>query len=101
MNLGYQVLFPNENVKKKFKEILSKLPKEQINQIYKEIKKLTLDPRPRGKKFRFLKMPVWVYSFTAQFRLRVGNYRILYDIDDKTKKIWLIAIRKRSEKTYK
>lgn len=100
MKPKYGVCFPNESIKKKFKEILSKLPKAQINNIYKEINKLAFEPRPKGKKIRFLKIPVWVYNVTAQFRLRVGKFRILYDIDDKTKKVWLLAIRKRSEKTY-
>lgn len=101
MSKHYQVLFPNEKIKNKFKETLSALPKEQINKIYKEISELSSNPRPKGKKFKFLKPPLWVYSFTAQYRLRIGDYRILYDIDDKTKKVWLLVIRNRNEKTYK
>lgn len=101
MSSHYQVLFPNEKIKNKFKEALSALPKEQLNKIHNEINKLSSNPRPEGKKFKFLKVPVWIYSITAQYRLRVGNYRILYDVDDKTKKVWLLAVRKRSEKTYK
>ena len=101
MSQHYQILFPNEKIKNKFKETLSALPKEQINKIHKKINELSSNPRPKGKKFKFLNAPIWVYSATAQYRLRAGDYRILYDIDDKTKKVWLLAIRKRSEKTYK
>lgn len=101
MSNHYQILFPNEKIKNKFKEMLSALPKEQLNKIYCEINRLSSNPRPEGKKFKFLKVPVRIYSVASQYRLRVGNYRILYDIDDKTKKVWLLAVRKRSEKTYK
>ena len=35
-----------------------------------------------------------------QWRYRVGDYRILYDVDDSQKKVWVLALRRRSEKTY-
>ncbi len=42
-----------------------------------------------------------VFSFVAQYRLRVGKYRVLYDIDDKNKKVILLKLEKKREHTYK
>lgn len=97
----YKVVFPNEAVEKKFKKELSKIPKNLLRLIYREINSLSINPKPYGKKFKFLKVPVWVYRFTSQYRLRIGQYRILYDIDDENKIVWLLTIRKRRESTYK
>ena len=38
--------------------------------------------------------------FTAEYRLRVGSYRVLYDIDDQRKKVVLLKLAKRNEQTY-
>jgi len=32
------------------------------------------------------------FQFVAQYRLRVGNYRVLYDVDDKQKTVWILAL---------
>ena len=39
-------------------------------------------------------------QFTAEYRLRVGPYRVLYDIDDQQKKVILLKLAKRDEQTY-
>ena len=39
-------------------------------------------------------------QFTAQYRLCVGPYRLLYDIDDQRKKVILHKLAKRDEQTY-
>lgn len=67
-----------------------------------KIEKLADNPRPFAEKpFLKLKPPIQFYQFTAQYRLRVGDYRILYDVDDERKIVWILALRIRSEKTYK
>jgi mRNA-degrading endonuclease RelE of RelBE toxin-antitoxin system len=40
-------------------------------------------------------------QFTAQYRLRIGPYRILYDVDDRLKKVILLKLAKRDEQTYR
>ena len=62
------------------------------------IEQLADGPRPLGEPK--IKPPLIVYQFTAQYRLRVGNYRILYDVDDKRKIVWILDVRKRDESTY-
>jgi mRNA-degrading endonuclease RelE of RelBE toxin-antitoxin system len=65
----------------------------------KEISQRTQSPSG-AKPFKQLKPPVFVYQFAAQYRVRVGDYRILYDVDDKQRIVWIFALRKRNERTY-
>ena len=60
--------------KQAFKE-LETLPKKTNQQISKSIDKLAGEPRPHGcKKLKGEHQYIW--------RIRVGNYRVLYSIDD-------------------
>ena len=36
-------------------------------------------------------------QFTAEYRLRAGPYRVLYDVDDQRKKVVLLKLAKRNE----
>ena len=64
----------------------------------KAVEELESNPRPFGEPK--LKPPLLVYQFTAQYRFRVRNFRILYDVDDKNKIVWILDLRKRNERTY-
>ena len=101
--MKYKVKFPNRSTEKKFGKVLSKISQIGIQeQIMEAVEKLADNPRPYGKKpFKKLKPPLQFYQFTAQYRIRIGNYRVLYDVDDKRKIVWILALRKRSEKTYR
>ena len=65
----------------------------------KAVEALGDNPRPWGEPK--IKPPLVVYQFTAQYRLRVRDYRVLYDVDDETKTVWILALRKRNEQTYR
>lgn len=103
--MKYEVKFPNHSIEneKKFNRLLSKIPQIKIQyKIIDAVEKLANNPRPYGKKpFKKLKPPVQLYQLTAQYRIRIGDYRVLYDIDDGRKIVWILALRKRGEKTYK
>lgn len=102
--MGYEIRFPLLRLEKYFDRFLRKqISRQNIRDgILDSIKKLEKNPRPFGdKNFTQIKPPVPVYHHHAQYRLRVGNYRVLYNIDDKLKIVWLLDIRLRSEKTYK
>ena len=101
--MKYKVKFPSRSVARKFMKVLEDISEIYIQEkIMKEVGKLADNPRPYGKKpFKKLKPPVSLYQFVAQYRLRIGNYRVLYDIADKQKTVWILALRKRSEGTYK
>ena len=97
----YQTGFPSKSIEKQFEKEISYLSRNKIEAIKNGIDLLSRQPRPQGKRFRFLRPPVAVGYYLANYRLRVGNYRILYDVDDQNKRVILLAIRKRSESTYK
>ena len=101
--MKYKIKFPSMSVAREFMKVLEDIPEIYIQEkIMKEVEKLADNPRPYGKKpFKKLKPPVFLYQFVAQYRLRIGNYRVLYDVDDKQKTVWILALRKRSEGTYK
>jgi len=97
--MKYEVKFPTSSIAKKFKKVLSSVsPKAMQDEIKYKILALGDDPRPYGEPK--IKPPVEVYNYVAQYRLRAGNYRILYDVDDKHKTVWVFALRKRNERTY-
>jgi len=99
--ITYQIGFPDESIERQFVKELSHLPKNYLQAIKNAIDKLSTEPRPAGKKFKFLKPPVSIGYYLAQYRLRVGDYRVLYDIDEQNKKVVLLSVRRRTEKTYR
>jgi len=101
--MKYEIKFPSHSIEKKFNRLLSKIPQIKIQyKIIDAVEKLANNPRPYGKKpFKKLKPPVQFYQLTAQYRIRIEDHRVLYDIDDDRKIVWILALRKRGEKTYK
>ena len=77
----------------KAKKVFLKLDKKLAKQIADAVSKLEGDPRAHGT-IKLEDAPV------AQYRYRVRNYRILFDINDEEKIIEILDIRKRDEKTY-
>ena len=62
---------------------LSKLPKQVNNKLIKAILALSGDPRPDGaKKLR---------GGSENWRIRVGDYRVVYAVDDK---VLVVDVRK-------
>ncbi len=64
----------------------------------KSVLDLAHEPRPRG--VIKIKPPLDIFRCLAQYRIAVSNYRVFYDIDDGKKRVSIIALRKRNEKTY-
>ena len=95
----YKVKFPNTSIEKKFyKELDDVQPKSLRDEILDTALSLTDNPRPKGEPK--IKPPLEVYNFTAQYRISLKNYRVLYDVDDRIKTVWILALRKRNERTY-
>lgn len=101
--MEYELKFPTPSISKKFRKTISKIPTRNTQDaIMKAVENLSIDPRPFGKKlFKTLSPPISLFNFTAQYRIRVGDFRVLYDIDDKNRTVWIIALRRRTERTYK
>jgi mRNA interferase RelE/StbE len=96
----YGVVFPSERAERLFEKTLEKIPADYQTAIAEAIRGLSLNPRPGGKRHKKLKGHVVVSQFLAQYRLRVGPYRILYDVDTPRKKVLLLKLVKRDEHTY-
>lgn len=101
--MSYKVKFPSKSIERKFGKVLSGIQPVKIQKrIMDEVEALATTSRPYGKKlFKVLKPPKELSIFTASYRIRVGDYRVLYDVDDSNKTVWILALRRRSERTYK
>ena len=67
---------------------LDQIPSRLANRIYERAGSLALNPRPTGA----LKLKGHSY-----WRIRIGDYRVLYSIDDKEKIISIMAVSHRKD----
>ena len=98
--MEYDVVFPSERVERLFQKTLEKIPADYKTAIVVAVRLLKTNPRPQGKRTKKLTGELIVSRFTAEYRLRVGPYRVLYDIDDQRKKVILLKLAKRDDQTY-
>ncbi|MBT7051185.1 MAG: type II toxin-antitoxin system RelE/ParE family toxin [Desulfobacula sp.] len=79
----YEIFF-RESVYKDFR----KIPKKDLKKILSKIHNLSSNPRPPGSE-----------KLTGQetFRIRQGNYRILYSIQDNQLTIWVVRVGHRKD----
>ncbi|MEA1997942.1 MAG: type II toxin-antitoxin system RelE/ParE family toxin [Euryarchaeota archaeon] len=75
-------LFITNQVKKE----LRKIPKQSLKKIYGAIESLKREPRPKGT----LKV-----KGNEGYRLRVGDYRILYAINDPERVVYIFRVKSR------
>ncbi len=102
--MSYDIRYPTARLKRYFDEFLQKkIPhKNQRKKIVNEVGALASNPRPFHKKgFTEIKAPMRVFYHLAEYRLRIGDYWVLYNVDDKLKIVWILDIRVRAEKTYR
>ena len=62
---------------------LSKAPKKILRQIVAKVRDLAIEPRPVGSE---------KLSGDEKYRVRQGDYRIVYSIDDKTRSVEVVRI---------
>ena len=79
-------------IEKKAEKEAEKIPVKYRASIDRAILSLATDPRPQGSR-----------KLTAKegYRIRTGNYRILYTIDDTRKTVIIYRIKIRDKSTYK
>lgn len=99
--MQYEIVFASKKVEHDFEKTLQKISRDYQAAIIKAIYSLKANPKPEGKRYKKLKNPPVIASLTAEYRLRVGCYRVLYDIDEQRKKVVLLKLIKRTGKTYK
>lgn len=67
---------------------LSKIPQKMYEVIIEKIEKLRIDPLPTSSK-KLINRQGW--------RIRAGDYRILYTIDSKKKELTILSVAHRKE----
>jgi mRNA interferase RelE/StbE len=65
------------------------LPGDIKKRVVVALRKLTLDARPPGAR-----KPA---GSKSDWRLRVGDYRVVYEIDDKARRVIVLIVRHRKE----
>ena len=79
-------------VERKAQKEAQTIPAKNRSAIDKEILSLAFNPRPYGSK---------KLTEKEGYRIRTGNYRILYTIDDETKTVVIYRIKIKGKTTYK
>ena len=90
----------SERVEESFEKVLKKLPADYRAAIVDKIRALGVNPWPAGKRAKKLKGQVAIAQYLAEYRLRIGPYRILYDVDRRQKKVILLKLVRRDKHTY-
>lgn len=82
----YRVKLASRRVEKE----IAKLPHGMRERVLQAIRKLAEDPRPRGARKLSGEM-------RGAWRIRVGDYRILYDVNDEHLLVIILAVLHRRE----
>jgi mRNA-degrading endonuclease RelE of RelBE toxin-antitoxin system len=77
--------------KKALKQLIQIFSKDRKN-ITESVKKLSAWPDCQNVKA--------LTNHKYQYRLRVGRYRVFFDIENTLKIIWIEEVKKRNERTY-
>ncbi len=80
----YKVSIKNSALKE-----IQQIPKSFRIRIIETIDSLAVDPRPKGVKK--------LENFKNSYRVRVGQYRIVYEIEDRQLRIEVIKVANRKE----
>ena len=76
------------SVKKSAVKELSDIPKKELQKIIRKIQALSSDPRPQGSQ---------KLSHKEHYRIRQGDYRIVYSIQDDDLTVHIIKVGHRKE----
>jgi mRNA interferase RelE/StbE len=74
----YKVFF-----KKSVEKDLKTIPKRDLSKILEKIESLQVDPRPVGSE---------KLTGHERYRIRQGNYRIVYSIQDYELTVWVVKV---------
>jgi mRNA interferase RelE/StbE len=75
-------------VRRRAQQALDRLPKTDFEAVVEAMKELAQTPRPRG---------IEKVKTTGLWRIRQGDYRIIYDIDDNQQLVTVVRIGHRRE----
>jgi len=91
MSAGEQQVFEVRLRSKRVQRALDALQGVDYDRVVVKLGALANDPRPQGCE----------KLYNAIYRVRVGDFRVIYLIDEKKKQVEVGGIRRRSERTYK
>ena len=74
----YNIFFKKSAVRE-----LDKIPKKDLKRILNRIDSLSKEPRPKG---------VEKLAGDNRYRIRQGNYRIVYSIQDNERIVWIVKV---------
>ncbi len=80
-----------ETARTRVKRQLKRIPKSDLVKIGTAVNTLSIDPRPQKA----------IQLQTNIYRIRIGNYRIIYKVYDEQKLVLIGRIVRRSESTYR
>jgi len=72
---------------------LDELPAREVARVARALFALADNPRPRGaRKLAGTAAPMW--------RMRIGDYRAIYSVSDAARRVIVLRIARRAERTY-
>ncbi len=77
------------NFSRSARKELEKLPPQLVERLFPKVESLAVQPRPAGCKKLKGGQNLW--------RIRIGDYRVIYSLDDTHQIVDIIAVRHRSE----
>ena len=95
----YKVVYPTTKHESHVQEFIGSLKAGDQDLVMAAIDSLGQNPRPHGHVL--LKPAIPALSMLAHYRIKQGDFRIFYDIRDDNKKVYILAVRLRNEKTYR
>lgn len=75
-------------IKKSAQKELKSLPSKELKKVIEKISSLAINPRPTGCK---------KLSGDEKYRIRVGNYRVLYSIEEDILTIFIVKVGHRKD----
>jgi len=76
------------DVRKSAAKEIAALPKRDCRPVVEKIRALATDPRPHGAE---------KLTGDEKYRIRHGDYRVLYEIDERAKRITIVRVAHRRE----
>lgn len=83
-------------IKKTAQKELAKLPQHVIKRVFVKIKELETNPKPFGS-IQLNEFEIQGLNYDQLYRIRIGDYRMIYGIENYTVTISIIRIKHRKE----
>ena len=97
--MSYKVVYASHASERQFTKFASGLSQDLRDKILNAVLDLSQNPRPYG--YTKLTPPAKVFSYVANHRIRIEDYRVFYDVDDSHRRVIVYGIKKRDERTYR